>query len=208
MVPSSVLFLFISTLFVLYAMPGPDMLLLLQTSVSRGARHGFATELGLALARAAHVILSACGVAALLRSAPWLYQGVRVMGALYLAYVALHILRAPALCLETATGSATRGSLRSTMMRGLLSSLLNPKALLFCSVLLPQFVRVEAGSIGWQMLELGVLTVAMGVLFDIVLVLGAARVSGWLRARPRAQAVQRRTFSGLLLVFAAYFLMS
>ena len=207
MVPFSVLVLFMGALLVVYALPGPDMLLLLQTSLARGARYGLATGLGLALARATHVILSACGVAALLRSAPWLYQGVRIIGALYLAYVAMHILRTPAMCLHTAT-VATRRSLGSTVTRGLLGNLLNPKALLFCSVLLPQFVRVEAGPIGWQMLELGVLLVAVGVLFDIALALGAARISGWLRARPHAQAVQRWVFSGFLSAFAMYLLMT
>jgi threonine/homoserine/homoserine lactone efflux protein len=88
------------------------------------------------------------------------------------------------------------------MTKGMLSSILNPKALLFCSVLLPQFVHPEAGAVWSQVVELGVVLVAIGVAFDVTLALGAVRISGWLRRHPRAQVVQRWTFSAALLAFA------
>ena len=95
MVSLQLLLVFIGALAVVYALPGPDMALVLQTSTARGLPHGLATAAGLAIARTAHVTLSACGVAALLRNAPWLYNGVRVAGAFYLAYVAIQIFRSP-----------------------------------------------------------------------------------------------------------------
>ena len=72
MVSAHLLWVFIGALAVVYALPGPDMALVLQTSGSRGFRHGLAVAAGLATARATHVTLSALGVAALLRSAPGL----------------------------------------------------------------------------------------------------------------------------------------
>src|SRR5579872_5031265 len=95
MVSLHLLTVFIGALVVVYALPGPDMALVLQTSTTRGIRHGLATAGGLAIARAGHVMLSACGVAALLRGAPWLYSAVRILGAMYLAYVAIQIFRSP-----------------------------------------------------------------------------------------------------------------
>ncbi|EKS66925.1 MULTISPECIES: LysE family translocator [Caballeronia] len=202
MVSAHLLWVFIGALAVVYALPGPDMALVLQTSGTRGFRHGLAVAAGLATARATHVTLSALGVAALLRSAPWLYDGVRIAGGLYLSYVAIQIFRSPAFGLEAASGH-TASTLRSAYAKGILSSILNPKALLFCSVLLPQFVRPETGPVWSQVVELGVVLVVVGVAFDLTLAAGAVRISGWLRRHPKAQTVQRWTFSAALLAFAA-----
>jgi threonine/homoserine/homoserine lactone efflux protein len=165
-------------------------------------RHGLATASGLATARATHVTISALGVAALLKSAPWLYEAVRIAGALYLSYVAVQIFRSPSFGLDDAARPGATSTLRSAVAKGMLSSILNPKALLFCSVLLPQFVHPEAGPVWSQVVELGVVLVAVGVAFDVTLALGAVRISGWLRRHPRAQTAQRWTFSAALLAFA------
>ncbi|SFI13587.1 Threonine/homoserine/homoserine lactone efflux protein [Collimonas sp. OK307] len=203
MVSLHLLTVFIGALVVVYALPGPDMALVLQTSTTRGVRHGLATAGGLAIARAGHVMLSACGVAALLRGAPWLYSAVRILGAMYLAYVAIQIFRSPGFGLtDTTEATQPHATLRSSLSKGMLSSLLNPKALLFCSVLLPQFVHPENGPVWSQVLELGVVLVAIGLAFDLTLTAGAARIAGWLRNSPRAQTMQRWTFSAALMAFA------
>jgi threonine/homoserine/homoserine lactone efflux protein len=204
MVSLQLLLVFIGALAVVYALPGPDMALILQTSSSQGLRHGLSTAAGLAIARSLHVTLSALGVAALLRSAPWLYNGVRIAGAMYLAYVAIQIFRSPAFGLDNSNNatSKTRPTLRAALSKGVLSSLLNPKALLFCSVLLPQFVHPDAGAVWSQVLELGVVLVVIGAIFDMTLAFSAVRLSRWLRSHPRAQVLQRWTFSAALLAFA------
>ncbi|MFB9127864.1 LysE family translocator [Paraburkholderia dipogonis] len=114
-------------------------------------------------------------MAALLRSAPWLYEAVRYGGAVYLAWVGIQIFfvrrclrclalppRVPTRMLRRASSHARCGPL---FVKGLLTNLLNPKALLFCSVLLPQFVRPEAGPVALQMVELGLVLLAIGACF-------------------------------------------
>ncbi|HLX02806.1 MAG TPA: LysE family translocator [Trinickia sp.] len=203
MVSSHLLIVYIAALVVVFAVPGPDMALLLQTSIGRGARSGLAAAGGLAVSRATHVTLSACGVAALLHSAPWLYEVVRYGGAVYLAYVAIQIFRSPVFALPSGDEADRSSSpLRALFVKGLLTNLLNPKALLFCSVLLPQFVRPEAGPVALQVTELGVLLVATGACFDMVYAFGAARISNWMRSHPLAQTLQRWTFSAALIGFA------
>ncbi|AJP58252.1 lysine transporter LysE [Pandoraea vervacti] len=203
MVSLHLLTVFIGALVVVYALPGPDMAVVMQTSMTRGTRHGLATAAGLALARAAHVTLSACGVAALLRAAPWLFETVRIVGAIYLAWVAIQIWRSPAFGMDVeAASNDTAPPLSHAFRRGVLSSVLNPKALLFCSVLLPQFVRPEAGPVWSQVLELGVLLLIVGAIFDVTLTFGAARIARWLRTRPLAQKVQRWSFGAALMAFA------
>lgn len=211
MISAHLLAVYIAALIVVYAVPGPDMALVLQTSIGHGVRRGFAAAGGLGLARATHVTLSACGVAALLRSAPWLYEVVRYGGAVYLAWVGIQIFRSPVFALpESGTSGGTAGGaasaesrpLRAAFVKGLLTNLLNPKALLFCSVLLPQFVRPEAGPVALQMIELGLVLVAAGACFDAMYAIGAARIAGWMRTHPLAQTLQRWTFSAALIGFA------
>ncbi|MPV58695.1 LysE family translocator [Burkholderia sp. HI2761] len=202
MISTHLLLIYLAALAAIYAVPGPDMALVLQTSIGRGVRPGMAAAAGLSLARTAHVTLSACGVAALIRSAPWLYEVIRYGGALYLAYVAIQVFRSPVFALGDGDGGAAAGELRQSFVKGLLTNLLNPKALLFCSVLLPQFVRPEAGPVVWQMFALGALLVAAGVCFDLACVFGASRIAAWMRAHPLAQTVQRWTFSAALIGFA------
>ena len=214
MISAHLLVVYIVALLVVYAMPGPDMALILQTSIGSGVRSGFAAACGLGVARATHVTLSACGVAALLRNAPWLYDVVRYGGAVYLAWVGIQIFRSPVFALPDggAGGAGANPSkpalepalhrLRAAFVKGLLTNLLNPKALLFCSVLLPQFVRPEAGPVALQMIELGGVLLAVGLCFDLTYAVGAARIAGWMRAHPLAQTLQRWTFSAALIGFA------
>ena len=202
MISAHLLLMFIVALIIVCALPGADMALVMQTSMSRGTRSGFAAACGLGLARATHVTLSACGLAALLRNAPWLYEVVRYVGAAYLTWIAVQIFRAPAFAMPEQEGLAVARPRRADFTKGLLTNLLNPKALLFCSVLLPQFIRPEAGSVWLQVSVLGVLLVAVCALFDVIYVLGAARIAVWLRRHPLAQTVQKWAFSSALIGFA------
>ena len=86
-------------------------------------------------------------------------------------------------------------------VRGFLTNLLNPKALLFCSVLLPQFVRSENGSMPGQFAMLGAILVATGLAFDLVYAGTGATLSRWTGRPPLNQALQRWVFAALLVGF-------
>lgn len=85
--------------------------------------------------------------------------------------------------------------------RGFLTNLLNPKALLFCSVLLPQFIRPEHGSVHGQFLFLGMLLVAVGLMFDLIYVGTGAALGRWFARHPLAQTLQRWVFATMLIGF-------
>ncbi|HCF5285316.1 TPA: LysE family translocator [Pseudomonas aeruginosa] len=193
---------FLIALAVVYLVPGPDMLLLFQTGARQGRRAALVTALGLALARACHVLMAATGLALLFRTAPWTFDLVRLLGAAYLAWLGLQMLRGGGLALPTSdAGSApvVPHADRRALLRGLLTNLLNPKALLFCSVLLPQFVSPGAGSLAVQFAALG--TVLVGLAFDCAYALAGGRLGRWLASRPRAQRLQQWGFGGLLIGF-------
>lgn len=198
--------MFIGALIAVYLVPGPDMLLILHTSSSQGRRLALATALGLGVARAVHVTLAAIGLAALLRAVPWAFEVVRAIGAAYLVWLGIKIMRSPlpALPLRNSSPMVPAGTHhRNAVWRGVLTNVTNPKALLFSSVLLPQFVHADNGSIAGQFLLLGVVLVAIGFLFDVCYALAGAALGRWLERHPAARTVQRWTFSALLVGFGA-----
>lgn len=196
--------IFAGALAIAYLVPGPDMVLILQTGLLRGRTHALAVAAGLAAARATHVFLAAAGLAALLRTMPAAFEVVRVAGAAYLMWLGVSIFRSspPASDLSgPAACDQDRSSWLRAALRGLLTNLLNPKALLFCSVLLPQFVSPESGSVPGQFAVLGAILVVIGLMFDIVYAGAGATLSRWAGRRPHAQRLQRWVFATLLVGF-------
>lgn len=197
------LWLFFMALAVVYLLPGPDMILLLQTGARQGKGAALATAVGLAIARGCHVALAALGLAALFKAAPWTFDVVRLAGAAYLLWIGIQCLRTT--LLPDLDGSLTSGEqprYREAIQRGLLTNLLNPKALLFCSVLLPQFIDPQAGPVFGQFATLGVVLVAVGLLFDSTYALAGAALGRWLQRSPSAQRLQQWLFGSLLIGFA------
>lgn len=195
--------MFFLALAVVYLLPGPDMILLLQTGARQGKAAALATAIGLAIARGCHVALAALGLATLFKAAPWTFEVVRLAGAAYLLWLGIQCLRSNMLPNLNANGTAAaKLAWREAIQRGLLTNLLNPKALLFCSVLLPQFIDPQAGPVLTQFATLGVLLVVAGLLFDSGYALIGAWLGRWLERSPSAQRVQQWLFGSLLIGFA------
>ncbi|EJZ60888.1 threonine efflux protein [Pseudomonas fluorescens R124] len=197
------MWMFFLALAVVYLLPGPDMILLLQTGARQGRGAALATAVGLAIARGCHVALAALGLAALFKAAPWTFDVVRLAGAAYLLWIGIQCLRSTLLPDLNAAGVAdVHGQWREAIRRGLLTNLLNPKALLFCSVLLPQFIVADGAPVLTQFAILGMLLVAAGLLFDSTYALIGAALGRWLQRSPSAQRLQQWLFGSLLIGFA------
>lgn len=197
------LWLFFLALAVVYLLPGPDMILLLQTGARQGRGAALATATGLAIARSCHVALAALGLAALFKAAPWTFEVVRLAGAAYLLWIGIQCLRSTLVPnLNTGDVAGMPGQWREAVRRGVLTNLLNPKALLFCSVLLPQFIVAEGAPVLTQFAVLGALLVGIGLLFDSAYALTGAALGRWLQHSPMAQRVQQWLFGSLLIGFA------
>jgi len=197
------LWLFLMALMVVYVLPGPDMILLLQTGARQGKGAALATAVGLGVARGCHVALAALGLSALFKTAPWTFDAVRLAGAAYLLWIGFQCLRTTLLpSFEGAGIEAGKRRWYQAIRRGLLTNLLNPKALLFCSVLLPQFIDPQGGPVLGQFASLGVVLVSVGLLFDSAYALVGVALGRWLQRSPSAQRVQQWLFGSLLIGFA------
>lgn len=202
------LWLFVVTVMIVYAVPGPDLLLMLQSATTAGRTRGLATAAGLAIARSAHVLMASLGLAALLRAAPTVFLVVKLVGAAYLVWVGVQMFRSGALELGEGAPPRLKASPWAYFRRGLLTNLLNPKALLFCSVLLPQFIVPHGAPIAAQLAVLGAIAVGLGLVFDAAISVAGDRIGRWLAGRPVFQRVQSWVCGSLLLGLGARVAMS
>lgn len=197
---------YLSALVAVYLAPGPDMALVLAVSGSSGARAGFMTSLGIAAARFAHVMASGLGLAALLAAHPPLIVAVRVIGAGYLLFLAWKLWSArpePSACAASCLSVQPALPALAAMRRGLLTNLLNPKALLFCGLFLPQFASPAHGPLLPQFAVLGLILVLVGLGFDTAYTLLASGLASRLSRLAASQRLGRLRNRFMGSVFAA-----
>ena len=142
---TATLLLFILASAVAIVTPGPTTLL----AMSNGSRHGVrAAGWGMAGAVLADLILVgsvASGLGVVLAASEIAFQLIKWVGAAYLAYLGWKMLRSDAaLILPSAASGADRPVGLTLGLRSFVVALTNPKALLFMSAFLPQFIDPQA----------------------------------------------------------------
>jgi threonine/homoserine/homoserine lactone efflux protein len=189
--------LFIVTSLVLIATPGQDMMLVMSRSLARGAGIGVVTAAGVSVGLVGHTLLATLGLGALLRASEWLFVALKLIGAAYLVYLGIQLLRTKA----TAPGVALpgSGSLQRAFADGALSNLSNPKIAIFYFAFLPQFVPTQAEHPTLCVFTLGLAFAALTFVVKGPVARGAGLLSAWLRARPAVLAAMHRA-SGAVLI--------
>lgn len=185
-------------------LPGPDWALILAAGSRAGGAVVAPTVGGLALGYVLLTSVVAAGVGPLVAAAPETLVVMTVVGATYLIYLGVGILRSPPAGVSGAGGVAPI-SRPDSVLRGVGVSALNPKALLFFLAFLPQFARPAAPwPLTGQLFVLGGVWVVLVVGFYTVLGRAAARV---LAGRPgRAGAVTR--VAGAVMILAGLCLLA
>ena len=143
--------LFVVAVLMLLLSPGPNMAFVMGHGMSLGWRGGAVAAAGIACADLLLTALTVSGVTALVASWPPAFDIIRYAGVLYLLWLAYGMLHDKA---AAPTQTLSVLPLRQVFLRALLNSLLNPKALLFFMVFLPQFVD-PGQPLGAQFAQLG-----------------------------------------------------
>ncbi|WP_129648981.1 LysE family transporter [Peristeroidobacter agariperforans] len=120
--------------------PGPDFFIVSQTALSRGFAAGAWTAAGIASGVAFYAALAVLGLAYVLSRAAWLTIAIKILGGLYLLWLAWKML-------QSSTPAASSETIpvrhRNPYLTGLLTNLTNPKVVvffgsLFAAALTPQ----------------------------------------------------------------------
>ena len=189
--------LFILASLVLIVTPGQDMILVMSRSIAQGAAAGVATAAGVSVGLVGHTVLATLGLGAVLRTSEWLFVALKLVGAAYLVYMGVQLLRTPRHELDV-LGGAPR-SLTRLFADGALSNISNPKIAVFYFAFLPQFVPPGSAHATFTVFVLGLVFAGLTFAVKGPVGLGAAALSGWLRARPSVLAWLYRC-SGAVLV--------
>ena len=159
--------------------PGPDFAIVTRLAIVSGRRSGLWAAAGVASAIGIYVLLCVLGMSLVLAALPGLSRALSVVGALYLAWLGIQCLRSRGTLPEAA--SATHGG--RAYFTGLLTNLLNPKAMLYFGSILSQALTPDLGVIDVALLWS--LLVGESLLwFSLVAQLfSSRRVLDWLHGR-------------------------
>lgn len=171
---------FFITSFVLTISPGPDIMYVLSTSITKGKQFGIAAAIGLSSGLLFHTTLLAFGVSTLIVASPWLYTAIKVFGTLYLLRIIYLLYSSPItpITMEDSNNSSLQNStVFQQVQQGLIMNVLNPKIMLFFLSLFSTFLHPEWGNLNLQIYTLGSVFMLQALLvFSIV-----AYLSGFLR---------------------------
>ncbi|WP_245790512.1 LysE family translocator [Streptomyces monashensis] len=175
--------------------PGPDSLLVVRTSATRGRGSGLAAALGVLTGCVGWGLATAVGLTALLTASRLVYDTLRMCGAAYLVLLgaaALRHARKPPTPEPPASGASERTTTappgrRAAFRTGVATNLLNPKAGVFYMSLIPQFVPPDAPAFGATLLFTAIDTAELALWYWLL-----TRAASALSERVRRPVFRRR----------------
>jgi threonine/homoserine/homoserine lactone efflux protein len=177
--------------------PGLDTALILRTAATGNARRAALAGLGIATGCFAWAALVALGLGALLAASHLAYTILRWVGAAYLLWVGLRMLRHPRRSFASPeSADEPRGS---AFVTGALTNLLNPKVGVFYVTFLPQFVPAGVSAAPYMLL-LGAIHAVLGLIWFACLILATRPLTVFLR-RPRVIKACDRLTGGVFMLF-------
>ena len=198
--------LFCVTEAVLCVTPGPAVLLVVSMSLTAGARAGLGSALGILAANAFYFVLSATGIGAVLVASSELFFLIKWAGAAYLIVMGVMMLlsRDGGLAPKSeaagrAAGQSAQRRESSAFIHGVVTQGANPKAIIFFTSLLPQFIDPSA-PVPAQIAILGVSSIVLELVVLSLYIVACHRARGML-SRPGPAKVLNRS-GGLLLIGA------
>ncbi|MBY4896263.1 leucine efflux protein LeuE [Cupriavidus sp. AU9028] len=206
----------LGTIFIVL-LPGPNSMYVLSVAAQRGVRAGYRGACGVFLGDAILMVLSAAGVASLLKASPGLFYVIKYAGAAYLAWIGLQMLRGAlrgwvrAEAGETKAGDGAGGARQEEtadkaadpFRKALLISLLNPKAILFFVSFFIQFVDPQFAYPALSFAVLGLVCQLCSFAYLTVIIFAGARLAAAFRQRRRLSAGVASGVGAMFIGFGA-----
>lgn len=177
-ITSFLLFLAAATLIAIS--PGPGIFYVTARTLAGGRNEGLASSFGTGVGGLVHVVAGAFGVSALVLASAEAFLALKLIGALYLAWLGLKTFREAAA--EMPADIDATGSVRA-FREGIVVEAFNPKTAAFFLAFIPQFVDASQPVMA-QFALLGLVSVALNTAVDVVVVWFAARARSGLLRKP------------------------
>ncbi len=180
--------LFFAAALLLAVTPGPGIFYVAARTLAGGRAEGIASSFGTGLGGLVHVLAGALGVSALVLASAELFTALKLLGAAYLAWLGLRTIlaaRKDALAAAAEQAGAPAVGVRRAFREGVLVEALNPKTAAFFLAFVPQFVDPAVGGVALQFAVLGVVSVLLNTLADVLVAFAAGNVRSGIGGRPR-----------------------
>lgn len=190
------LFITITSVFLLS--PGPSVMLSINNGVKYGARSASIAVCGNVVAFQILIVLSALGLGAALAASSELFNFLKILGALYLVYLGVKIWFSAARAI-TSNCSLNSEQPRpfSLFMQAFLVTSSNPKALVYVSALLPQFINIEQ-ALAPQVIALALTSAVVQFIIFMLYAVLASKTRFWFENLKQQQVFNK--LSGLTFV--------
>lgn len=133
--------------------PGVDTLLVLRNSSRGGWKDGLVSSFGICSGLFVHAAISAIGISVILLQSAWAFSVLKIIGALYLIWLGIQSLRSiRRLPVEAVLVKPKGFNIWRSLREGLLSNVLNPKAVIFYMAFLPQFIDPQQSALTQSMM--------------------------------------------------------
>ncbi|MFE3052665.1 LysE family translocator [Nocardia sp. NPDC059239] len=185
MIPAANMLAFLVASIVIVIIPGPGVLFVIGRALTYGRRAALLSVLGHSAGVMAVLGLVAAGLGAILAASAIALSIVKLAGALYLIYLGIQAVRERRSLREAFEAKAEPMENGRVLRQAVLVGLTNPKAIIFFSAVLPQFVAPKAGAVPVQMLILGGLFLVVALISDSVYALLAGTARNWFARSPK-----------------------
>ncbi len=187
---------FLLTSLIVVLLPGTGVIYTVSTGLSLGAKASIFAAAGCTVGIIPHLCASIFGIAAILHTSAVAFQVFKLIGVLYLAYLAW------AMWKESGTiqfGSPSQTNLTKIVLRGFFINILNPKLSIFFLAFLPQFVTGDITGALSQMLVLSGVFMLMTLVVFIAYGLLANQVRHLVSSSPRIIRGIQKAFAGMFV---------
>jgi threonine/homoserine/homoserine lactone efflux protein len=172
---------------IIIVIPGPSVVFTIGRALAYGRRVALATVVGNTLGLLTIVALVALGLGVVVQESIVVFTVLKLAGAAYLVWLGVEAVRRRKEFLTT-DGSALLGAPMTwtrAVRQGYVVGASNPKGYMMLAAVLPQFVDRSAGHVQLQMLLLGLLATAIGLLSDSVWAIIASQLRVWFNRSPK-----------------------
>jgi leucine efflux protein len=193
-------------------LPGPNSLYVVSVAARKGVRTGYRAACGVFLGDTVLLTFTALGAASVLKRSPTVFDVVKYLGAAYLAWIGVGMVRSAVRSFrkrrQTADGvvaaeaDAGPEAAERPFQRALVVSLLNPKAILFNLAFMTQFVNPHAAHAVTAFALLAVIVQVSSVCYLSVLIFTGSKLAAAFRRRQRLSASMTGGVGSLFVGFA------
>jgi homoserine/homoserine lactone efflux protein len=124
------------------------------------------------------MLLSALGLGLLVEQAEWIFHTIKWIGAAYLIYLGIQLVRAAPLDMDVSTRTVRSHHLFS---KAFVVAVTNPKGLIYFGALFPQFIDIHT-SMPPQFALLTVIFLSMDFVWMTIYALGGRSIMRWLKS--------------------------